>query len=315
MRYVICILCAMLLSVSSARAQVSIGIGLPTVSIGINIPVYPALIRIPYYPVYYAPGVSANFFFYDGLYWIFWNDNWYASSWYNGPWTYVQPFSVPLFILRIPVRYYRAPPPYFRGWRPDAPPHWGQHWGPQWEQHRQGWDHWNRNAVPAPAPLPTYQRQYSGRRYPGLEQQPALRTERYRYQPHDAVGRQIYEQRPAQRGVVPSPQRPQTTPQGETPARPGAQRPYQPYPLQQRSPSTTPPANLYRHGVDAQRPVQTPSPGLQRGAPPLVPRAPSHQGQPQRGEQAPRPGPSGQHVAPQGQRGSRETQRGSEHNP
>ncbi len=315
MRYVICILCAMLLSVSSARAQVSIGIGLPTVTIGINIPVYPALIRIPYYPVYYAPGVSANFFFYDGLYWVFWNDNWYASSWYNGPWTYVQPFSVPLFILRIPVRYYRAPPPYFRSWRPDAPPHWGQHWGPQWEQHRQGWDHWNHNAAPAPAPLPTYQRQYSGHRYPGPEQQPLLRTERYRYQPRDAVGRQLYEQKPAQRQLGPSPQRPQTAPQRNNPAPPGGQRPNQPYPLQQRSPSSTPPTNLYRQGVDAQRPFQTHSPGPQRGSPLPVPRTPPQQGQAQRGQQAPTPGRSGQHGAPQGQRGNRDTQRGPERNP
>ena len=34
------------------------------------------------------------------------------------------------------------------------------------QQHqRSGWDQWNHNSVPRPAPLPTYPRQYSGNRY------------------------------------------------------------------------------------------------------------------------------------------------------
>src|ERR1035437_301470 len=92
-----------------AVAQVNIGIGLPNVSIGINLPMYPELVPVPGYPVYYAPRVDANYFFYDGMYWVYQNDNWYASSWYNGPWGYVEPQVVPLFILRIPVSYYRQP--------------------------------------------------------------------------------------------------------------------------------------------------------------------------------------------------------------
>ena len=158
-------------SIASAAAQVSVGIGLPGVSIGINLPVYPELVPVPGYPVYYAPRLNSNYFFYDGMYWVYQRDNWYASSWYNGPWGLVPPQAVPLYVLRIPVRYYRQPPVYFRGWRTDAPPRWGEHWGGQWEQSRSGWDHWNRNAVPAPAPLPSYQRQYSGNRYPRPDQQ------------------------------------------------------------------------------------------------------------------------------------------------
>ena len=78
-------------SVTSATAQVSIGIGLPGVSIGINLPVYPQLVPVPGYPVYYAPQVNSNYFFYDGMYWVYQSDNWYASSWYNGPWGLVAP--------------------------------------------------------------------------------------------------------------------------------------------------------------------------------------------------------------------------------
>ena len=40
-----------------------------------------------------------------------------------------------------------------------------------------GWDRWDRSAVPVPAPLPTYQRQYSGNRYPHVDQQQVLQTQ------------------------------------------------------------------------------------------------------------------------------------------
>ncbi len=156
---------------SPAVAQVSIGVSLPGVSIGINMPMYPQFVRVPNYPVYYAPQLQANFFFYDGMYWVYQQDNWYSSTWYNGPWWQVAPQVVPLFVLRIPVRYYRNPPVYFRGWQSDAPPRWGEHWGNDWSQQRSGWDRWDRRVAPAPAPLPTYQRQYSGDRYPQATQQ------------------------------------------------------------------------------------------------------------------------------------------------
>ena len=185
-------------SITSATAQVSVDIGLPGINIGINQPVYPDLVPVPGYPVYYAPQADSNYFFYDGMYWVYQQDNWYASSLYNGPWGLVAPEEVPLFILRVPVRYYRQPPAYFRGWVSDAPPRWGEHWGNEWEQRRNGWDHWDRSAVLAPAPLPTYQRQYSGNRYPRAEQQQSLQNQNYRYQPKDAVVQQRYQAQRAQ---------------------------------------------------------------------------------------------------------------------
>jgi hypothetical protein len=126
--------------VAPAAAQVSIGIGLPNVSIGINLQTYPQLVPVPGYPVYYAPQLRSNYFFYDGMYWVYQDDRWYASAWYNGPWGIVAPEVVPVYVLRVPVRYYRRPPAYFHGWKPDAPPRWGQHWGNDWEQHRSGWE-------------------------------------------------------------------------------------------------------------------------------------------------------------------------------
>ena len=187
----------MMLCTFTAAAQVSI-------SIGINLPAYPVLQRVPGYPVYYAPRLDSNYFFYDGLYWIYDNDNWYASSWYNGPWALVDRFDVPVYLLRVPVRYYRRAPVYFQGWRHDAPPRWGEYWGPTWQQRRSGWDRWNRSSAPAPAPLPVYQRQYSGDRYPrATQEQAAIQTRSYRYQPREAVVRQQYERIRAQAPAAP----------------------------------------------------------------------------------------------------------------
>ena len=177
----------------------SYGSGYSGVSIGIHYSTYPDLVRIPGYPVYYSPGVDSNYFFYDGFYWVFQSDNWYVSSWYNGPWNYVGYYDVPAYLLRVPVRYYRQPPPYFRDWRADAPPHWGDHWGHEWERRRSGWDHWDPRSAPAPAPLPAYQRNYSGDRYPrAVEQQHTIRSEYYRYQPREPVTQQYFKPRAQQ---------------------------------------------------------------------------------------------------------------------
>lgn len=203
MRKLLMVLSMLLLATGAAHAEVSVGIGVsvPGVSIGINMPAYPRLVRVPGYPVYYDPGVDLNFFFYDGLYWVFTGEDWYASSWYNGPWQMVGREYVPLYVLRVPVRYYRRPPPYFSGWRVDAPPRWGEHWGPGWEQHRRGWDQWDRRSIPRAAPLPYYQRRYTGERYPREpERQHSIQSDRYQYQPREPVTRQYYQQQRRQPG-------------------------------------------------------------------------------------------------------------------
>jgi hypothetical protein len=152
------------------------------VSLSINIGSYPNFTAVPGYPVYYAPDVSANYFFYDGLYWLYQDDYWYSSSWYNGPWNSVDPMYVPIYILQVPVRYYRRPPQYFRGWQPDQSPRWNDHWGHNWAQRRPDWDRPRHGVNVAPAPLPDYQRRYSGKDYPRADQQQAIRQQNYHYQ-------------------------------------------------------------------------------------------------------------------------------------
>jgi hypothetical protein len=101
MRYFFVVLSLLLVPLSPAVAQVSFQMGLPGINIGINQPVYPRMVAVPGYPVYYAPDGNSNYFFYDGKYWVYQGDNWYASSWYNGPWSMVAPQVVPAFILRV----------------------------------------------------------------------------------------------------------------------------------------------------------------------------------------------------------------------
>ena len=285
MRYLIIVLSMLLWSAVPAVAQVSIGIGLPGVSIGINLPLFPELVRVPGYPVYYAPRLDSNFFFYDGMYWVYERDNWYASTWYNGPWALVSPESVPLYVLRIPVRYYRDPPMYFRGWRADAPPRWGQHWGNAWEQQRSGWDRWNRRSAPAPAPLPVYQRQYSGDRYPQAEQQQAVRNENYRYRPREAVVRQHDQAQAEQRAPTPAMRGQQEAPQQRTPRPQEGQRSIPPAPVPQAA------APIVHAAPPAQKAIEE----THRVAPPQAPprqrepsvQAPAPQRAPERQEQQP----------------------------
>lgn len=175
-----------------------------SLSIGINLFEYPQLELMPGYPVYYAPQLDANYFFYDGSYWVYYADNWYVSDWYDGPWQLVAPEDVPDFILRIPVRFYRRPPTFFFGWYFDEPPHWGEHWGHDWERHRRGWDRWDRNIQVKPAPLPSYQRRYSAERYPRqFEQQHEIEQRNYRYRARDPFVQQRRIAPPVQAAPIP----------------------------------------------------------------------------------------------------------------
>ncbi len=197
MRYLFLAVCLAIAGMTPAAAQLSFGFSSGGVSIGVNVPIYPRLVAVPGYPVYYAPDVGTNYFFYDGLYWVFQDGNWYTSSWYNGPWRLVPPDAVPLYVLRVPVRYYRHPPSFFHGWAANAAPRWDEHWGHAWADHHGDWNQWDRGHVPSRAPLPSYQRQYSGNRYPHTEAQAHQNERNYRYQPRDEVVRQHYQQQQA----------------------------------------------------------------------------------------------------------------------
>lgn len=104
------------------------------VDVGINLPAPPSLIVVPGTPVYYAPRAPANVFLYGHQYYAFTNGGWYVGPNWNGPWVVVEPAFVPLPVLRVPVRYYPAPPPQWRGWARAAPPRWDAHYGRSWRE-------------------------------------------------------------------------------------------------------------------------------------------------------------------------------------
>ena len=264
------------------QVRVGVGIAVPGLSIGINVPAYPQLVSIPGYPVYYAPSLSANLFFYDGLYWVLVGDDWYYSSWYDGPWYLGEPELVPDFILRIPILYYRSPPPYFLLWNRAAPPRWGEHWGRTWEERRHGWDRWDRASVPARAPLPSYQRQYPRGRYPGADRQRTLENRYYHYRPRDPRDGSRLEQAP-QFGRRSAPQPRRQPPQHRRPGvSPEARR--VPQSAIQRPPAFTPsspPGRAERHSPSSNRPG---------GRPGVQPRQPRSDSRPA-GQQERRRGP------------------------
>ncbi len=306
MRSIIVALALVTASLGPVFGQISVGVALPGVRIGVNVPVYPALVPIPGYPVYYAPTLGVNFFFYDGLYWVYQYNSWYVSSWYDGPWTLVVPDAVPVFLLRVPLRYYVNPPIYFRGLPPDAPPRWGMHWGPQWERRRPDWDHWDRRDVPPLAPLPLYQQRYSGHSYPDPRQQDAIRQREYRYQPRDAVGRDAYRAPPQQAPLrVPNaPQRPapaaeprppmRGTPPHESPSPYPAARP-EPYaPLRVPAPAPQRPGAA-PHGVQPAHPQPYPG-GAPLRQPGPGPAGHGERGGPQHGDRGGAQAPAGREL-------------------
>ncbi len=187
-----------------ASAQLSFGYSSGGVHLGINVPVYPRLVPVPGDPVYYAPNLDQNYFFYDGLYWLFYVGDWYESEWYNGPRNVVGPDYVPLYVLRVPLRYYHRRPAYFRGYALNSAPPWHRHWGRDWENRHRGWDHWDRRHEPGLAPLPDYQRRYSGNRYPDWRRQHEESQRNYRYTPRDYAMHQQHLDRLMRRETSPN---------------------------------------------------------------------------------------------------------------
>lgn len=255
-----------------AWAQVNLSFGFRSEDLGISLRLYPELIPVPGYPVYYAPQLNSNYFFYDGMYWVYQGDEWYASTWYNGPWGLVSPEVVPVFILRIPVRYYRQTPVYFRGWQLNAAPRWNEHWGNEWAQRRRGWDRWNRSMPATRPPLPVYQRNYSGDRYPQVKQQQILQNQYYRYQPHDPLVRQQVQAHRKQNGSEPVQPRTQSMPQERNPRLDELHKPSPP--AQQNMPAAPPeqvppaaPVQQVQPPHQRQNPYQQAEPKLQHPEP------------------------------------------------
>jgi hypothetical protein len=63
----------------------------------VDVPGYPRMVAVARSPVYFDPGSASNYFFHDGMYWVYESDVWYTGSWFNGPWTLGAPLAVPVY--------------------------------------------------------------------------------------------------------------------------------------------------------------------------------------------------------------------------
>src|SRR5687768_16332556 len=90
----------------------SVGVGRATAGLNIdfNLITQPQLAIVPGTPVAYAPAVPANYFFYNGQYYLFADGGWFVAGGYNGPWLALSPAHVPAALFTVPVNYYRAAP-------------------------------------------------------------------------------------------------------------------------------------------------------------------------------------------------------------
>ena len=74
----------------------------------------PQLVVVPGTPVYYAPGLSVNYFSYGSRYYTHHNGSWFVAGVYNGPWTFIAVERVPQPVLAVPVTYYKVPPGHLK---------------------------------------------------------------------------------------------------------------------------------------------------------------------------------------------------------
>jgi hypothetical protein len=82
----------------------------------------PQLVVVPGSPVFYAPGVSINFFAYGGRYYSFHEGAWFVATTHGGPWVTIAPGKVPQPVLAVPVAYYKVPPGHAKKMSPDGGP-------------------------------------------------------------------------------------------------------------------------------------------------------------------------------------------------
>ena len=134
MRYVIVLTTILLAAAGSllgaipAQAQISVGINIgspPPPPPPIVVVAPPQLVVVPGSPVYYAPGLSFNYFVYAGRHYTFNEGSWFVAASHGGPWTFVAVEKVPKQVLAVPVAYYKVPPGHWK--KEGGPPPWAGH--------------------------------------------------------------------------------------------------------------------------------------------------------------------------------------------
>ncbi len=125
------ILAAFLATGTPASAGTGLGVNL-NINLGpppVLVSPPPDLVLIPDTGVYFAPGVSADIFFYDGFWWSPRGPRWYRAESPRGPWFVMESRFVPGPLFRVPRDYrtvYRHERriPYGQ-WKKEHGDHWG----------------------------------------------------------------------------------------------------------------------------------------------------------------------------------------------
>lgn len=116
---------------SSAEVNVNINVPLP----GLYISAPPTMAVMPGTSVYYPPEVSVDIFFYHGNWYRPYQQGWYISNSYNGPWRSVGFGHVPHAVTSVPPGYRGTRPRYDRIAHEDMRRNWRS-----WERER----HWDQ---------------------------------------------------------------------------------------------------------------------------------------------------------------------------
>lgn len=104
-----------------APADVSVGINIGTPAPPPVVVTTPQIVLVPGSSVYYAPGVSYNFFVFGGRYYSVHEGVWFHSFTGKGGWTVLAVERVPRPVLAVPVTYYKIPPGHAKRMHGDGP--------------------------------------------------------------------------------------------------------------------------------------------------------------------------------------------------
>jgi hypothetical protein len=120
---------------SSAGVNVHVGIGIPLPP-PLVIPVPPPVVPIPRTSVYFPPTIDVEILFFGGYWYRPYQDHWFRSRSYNGPWVFLEPHRVPRALIGLPPDYRHIPP----GYRHIPYGQFKKNWG-RWDRER----YWDRD--------------------------------------------------------------------------------------------------------------------------------------------------------------------------
>jgi hypothetical protein len=67
------------------------------------------VVMIPGTYVYRIPEIDVSILFYEGYWYRPCDGNWFWAESNNGPWWYIEPFEVPMALIRLPPEYRQEP--------------------------------------------------------------------------------------------------------------------------------------------------------------------------------------------------------------